>query len=91
MPLVLIERDAAVATVTLNRPEAMNALSRALSAELAAAIHTLAGDEAIRAIVLTGADRCASWRISSDIRRPALRCKRSLMSRSVYRLHTIGA
>ncbi|WP_428684015.1 enoyl-CoA hydratase [Sphingopyxis sp.] len=55
MPLVFVNRDDAVATVTLNRPEAMNALSRALRAELAAAMRTLAGDETVRAIVLTGA------------------------------------
>lgn len=55
MSLVLVTRDDAVATVTLNRPEAMNALSRALRAEFAAAMRGLAADDAIRAIVLTGA------------------------------------
>lgn len=55
MPLVLVTRDDAVATVTLNRPEAMNALSRALRAEFAAAMRGLAADDGIRAIVLTGA------------------------------------
>lgn len=55
MSLVLIAREDAVATVTLNRPEAMNALSRALRAELAAAMQTLAADESVRAIILTGA------------------------------------
>jgi enoyl-CoA hydratase len=55
MSLVLVTRDDGVATVTLNRPEAMNALSRALRAELAAAMRELAGDDMIRAIVLTGA------------------------------------
>ena len=55
MPLVLTEIEDAVAIVTLNRPEAMNALSRALRAELAAAMNALAADESIRAIVLTGA------------------------------------
>ncbi|MBL9069412.1 MAG: enoyl-CoA hydratase [Sphingopyxis sp.] len=55
MALVLVTRDEGIATVTLNRPEAMNALSRALRADLAAAMRELAGDEAVRAIVLTGA------------------------------------
>jgi enoyl-CoA hydratase len=55
MSLVLTARDGPVATVTLNRPEAMNALSRALRAELAAAMRGLAADESVRAIVLTGA------------------------------------
>lgn len=55
MSLVLITRDDAVATVTLNRPEAMNALSKALRADLAAAMRELAADDSVRAIVLTGA------------------------------------
>ena len=55
MSLILVTRDDAVATVTLNRPEAMNALSRALRAELAAAMRDLAADGGVRAIVLTGA------------------------------------
>ena len=55
MSLVLITRDDAVATVTLNRPEAMNALSKALRAELAAAMREVAADDKIRAIILTGA------------------------------------
>ncbi len=55
MSLVLVTRDDAVATVTLNRPEAINALSRALRAEFAAAMRGLAADDGIRAIVLTGA------------------------------------
>ncbi|MDO9368304.1 MAG: enoyl-CoA hydratase [Sphingopyxis sp.] len=55
MPLVLINRDDAVATVILNRPEAMNALSRALRRDLSAALRSLATDDRIRAIVLTGA------------------------------------
>lgn len=55
MSLAPITRDAAVATVTLNRPEAMNALSKALRADLAAAMRELAADDSIRAIILTGA------------------------------------
>jgi len=53
--LVLTERRGAVAVVTMNRPQAMNALSRALRAELARTIRTLDTDPDIRAIVLTGA------------------------------------
>ena len=55
MSLVLVSRDDAVVTVTLNRPQAMIALSRALRAELAAAMRALAADDGVRAIVLTGA------------------------------------
>ena len=53
--LVTVERDGAVAVVTLNRPEAMNALSRGLRAQLAHTMQELDAEEAIRAVVLTGA------------------------------------
>jgi enoyl-CoA hydratase len=44
-----------VALVTLQRPQALNALSFALLAELAAALESLDGDPTCRAIVITGA------------------------------------
>lgn len=56
MALIDIEKnEAGYAVVTLNRPEAMNALSAALRTELARAIDALEADEAVRVIVLTGA------------------------------------
>ncbi len=56
--LVLVERDdAGFAVLTLNRPSAMNALSRELMAALAAAIRALAADARVRVLVLTGAGR----------------------------------
>ena len=53
--LVRVERAGGVATVTLNRPEAMNALSRALRAELYQAMTALDADPDVRCVVLTGA------------------------------------
>lgn len=55
--IVLVERDGAVALVTLNRPDALNALSRALRAEIVRVFSELATDDEIRAVVLTGAGR----------------------------------
>ena len=52
---LLLERGDAFAVVTLNRPKVMNALNRALFAELDDAFTTLATDTAVRAIILTGA------------------------------------
>lgn len=53
--LVLVEKDGGVATVTLNRPDAMNALSRALRSELYHAMTAIEADPAIRCVILTGA------------------------------------
>ncbi|MBU4612599.1 enoyl-CoA hydratase [Achromobacter sp. GG226] len=56
--LVRVERDpAGYAVVTLNRPAALNALSRALRAELADTFTALAEDPAVRVVILTGAGR----------------------------------
>jgi len=55
MALVLNEVRDGVAFVTLNRPEAANAFSRALINELGAALSSLRDEGAVRAVVLTGA------------------------------------
>ena len=55
MAVVEVERCGGYAVVTLNRPEAMNALSRELRAALAAAIHGLQAEPEIRVLILTGA------------------------------------
>jgi 2-(1,2-epoxy-1,2-dihydrophenyl)acetyl-CoA isomerase len=57
MSLVLVEVRDGLATVTLNRPEKMNALTPELCQELIAALRTVATDAAVRVIILTGAGR----------------------------------
>ena len=52
---LLVERDDAVAVVTLNRPKVLNALNGQTLSELSAAMASLKGDAGVRAIVLTGA------------------------------------
>jgi len=55
---VLVEKSpAGWALVTLNRPEALNALSRELMAALAQAIDALEADPGVRLLILTGAGR----------------------------------
>ena len=54
---LLYEVSDGVATVTLNRPEVLNAFSTPMQSELAAVILRLADDDAVRAVVLTGAGR----------------------------------
>jgi len=56
MSEVLTERDGAVLTITLNRPEVFNAFNAALHAALAAALEE-AADPGVRAVVITGAGR----------------------------------
>jgi len=53
--LVVVEQDAGVRTITLNRPGARNALSRELRAELREALLEADADDATRCLVLTGA------------------------------------
>jgi enoyl-CoA hydratase len=54
---ILVERRGAVGIITLNRPQALNALNAALIAELASALDVFESDDAIGAIVLTGNDK----------------------------------
>lgn len=53
--LLPIERDGAVAIVTLNRPKVLNALNNQTLAELSACMASLQADDTVRAIILTGA------------------------------------
>jgi len=52
---LLLERDGAVAVVTVNRPKVLNALNSATVDELRRAMLELKADDSVRAIVLTGA------------------------------------
>jgi 2-(1,2-epoxy-1,2-dihydrophenyl)acetyl-CoA isomerase len=72
---VLVDDDAAVRTVTLNRPEKRNAIDIELRIALAEAIESADADPAIRAIIVTGAGRvfCAGGDISTMERMPAER------------------
>lgn len=56
-PLVLVEKDGPLALVTLNRPKQMNALSRALRAEIAETFDALEADPDVRVAILTGAGK----------------------------------
>ena len=52
-----LERDGALATLTLNRADKMNALSDQLLADFRAAFDACEKDEAIRAVIVTGPPR----------------------------------
>ncbi len=52
---IVVEREEPIATVTINRPDKLNALNWPLVSELADALETLDRDESIHCIVMTGA------------------------------------
>lgn len=52
---VLLARDGAIATVTLNKPERLNALDRSMWTRLGAVLRELDADEGVRCVVLRGA------------------------------------
>lgn len=54
---VLYEVTNGVATITLNRPEALNAITLELAHDWRAALEQAAGDEQVRCLVITGAGR----------------------------------
>jgi enoyl-CoA hydratase len=56
-PILTVEHSDGVATVTLNRPQAMNALSRALRTEFVRTFDSLRADPDVGVIILTGSGR----------------------------------
>ncbi|PZQ00226.1 MAG: enoyl-CoA hydratase [Variovorax paradoxus] len=74
-PLVLRNQDASgVRTLTLNRPDAFNALSEAMLDALQAELDAAAGDEALRVLVIAAAGRafCAGHDLKEMRAEPSL-------------------
>lgn len=67
-PLLIDDTDG-VRTLTLNRPEAFNSLTLQLKSDLLAALRKAAAEEAVRAVVLTGAGRafCAGQDLKEHV------------------------
>jgi 2-(1,2-epoxy-1,2-dihydrophenyl)acetyl-CoA isomerase len=88
---VLLTRDGPVATLTLNRPDALNALTPAMIEALVAHTATVAADDSLRAVVLRGAGR--HFMAGGDIRSFAERLdeppniRTEGFSRMIGRLH----
>src|SRR5262245_47850410 len=73
MQTILISTSSSgVRTITLNRPERLNAVDPTLAAELPVAIDSAAADDAIRVVVITGAGRgfCSGLDLSMPPRVP---------------------
>ncbi len=54
---ILLNRENGIATITLNRPEVLNALDHEIEVELGQAIREAGDDEGVRVLVITGAGR----------------------------------
>lgn len=55
--VLLIEKSEGIATLTLNRPESMNALSSTLRTAMTDAFHQLSSDPEVGVVILTGAGK----------------------------------
>lgn len=64
---VLTERRDAIAIVTINRPESLNAISEAMAEEMHRTLELLAQDESVRCVVITGAGERA-FSAGSDLK-----------------------
>jgi 2-(1,2-epoxy-1,2-dihydrophenyl)acetyl-CoA isomerase len=84
---VLVERADRVATVTLNRPEALNALDFAMMDALVANIASLADDDSLRVIVLCGAG--AHFMAGGDVRAFAQHVDEAPSTRRAHFQHLI--
>src|ERR1700686_198574 len=70
---ILYSKEHRVASVTLNRPEKLNAYSEIMVHEILAALADARDDDEIRAVILTGSGRgfCSGGDISRDFQYPA--------------------
>jgi len=66
---ILLTREPPIATITLNRPDVLNALNLLLMDELIAALQSLQDDPEIRCVVLTGNER--AFAAGADIKEMA--------------------
>lgn len=84
---ILVDKGDAVATVTINRPEKLNALDARLRRELADALDALAGDDEVKVVLLTGAGEkafVAGADLAEFAARSPLEQRAALTGRRVY-------
>ena len=94
---VRLDRDGAIATVTLNRPERRNSLSDAMLTDLGAVVSALRDDAAVRIVILTGAppvfsagaDAALKSSMSPEERRHAMATRKSQFRRLFERANTM--
>ena len=91
-PLVRRDRDTrGVAILTLNRPEAFNALSEAMLAAMQRELDAIASDEAVRVVVLAAQGRafCAGHDLKEMRAQPSLEYYRALFAQCTRMMLTL--
>lgn len=65
---IILKKQEGIASITLNRPDKLNAITVAMTDEIIQAIRDVAQDESIRAVIITGAGRgfCSGADLGSD-------------------------
>jgi enoyl-CoA hydratase len=64
---IVYEKSEGIATITLNRPEALNAFSKEVVSEVLQALEDIRSDESVRVVILTGAGEKA-FSVGADIK-----------------------
>jgi enoyl-CoA hydratase len=77
---ILVEIEAPIAVVTLNRPQVLNALNASLMAELVGSLQHLDADNSVRCIVLTGNER--AFAAGADIKEMSEATPVAMLSRN---------
>lgn len=88
---VLIQQEEGVVTITMNRPEVLNAFNDPMLQELTEAIEEAGDDETVRCVVLTGAGRAfgAGQDLSSFAARPTDSGHTGLVSEHLTKYHRL--
>ena len=89
-PRILVDREDAIATVTLSNPEKLNALTVSMWQELARSMDKLSADEALRCIVVRGAGN-AAFAAGADIAEFATARNNAAQGKIYHRQHVHGA
>ncbi|MFH1382881.1 MAG: enoyl-CoA hydratase/isomerase family protein [Chloroflexota bacterium] len=78
---LLLEKDNGIATITLNAPEKLNALTEKMRHSLPLAVADVARDDAVRVVIVTGAGRgfCSGADVATMTNRPAATSRQELL------------